>query len=261
MKRALVGVRDGLFNTLAGMSHPAALPPPCDRLVSFFRRGDAMRSRSVSTIVLTGTVDIPPPPARLLADWERETGERLGLEPGDVEQLPLARARVRWPDYRRCVQAVADWAGSVGLQEVPGTSDVALMACRGTRYHHDAEHYGSAAFCNLFVSDDKGLDLHFPAIGQHIALERGTVVVFDTGQPHAVVDRRRGGFALADFPPGRDCSQVFLTWELPIEQTPVERVLGIRFDIKTATAALLTQEQVWWDGARASVCPDTGKWR
>ena len=48
-------------------------------------------------------------------------------------------------------------------------SDVALMACRGAKYHHD----GAAAFCNLFLSEDRGLDLHFPATGQRIRCAGG----------------------------------------------------------------------------------------
>jgi uncharacterized protein YjiS (DUF1127 family) len=78
-----------------------------DLLTSYFWSGDAIRSRRVSDIVLTGTVDVPVPPLRLLADWEREISSRLELEPGDVEAMPLARARARWPDYKRCVQALS----------------------------------------------------------------------------------------------------------------------------------------------------------
>ena len=129
------------------------------------------------------------------------------------------------------------------------------------RYHHDGAQYGSAAFCNLFLSEDQGLDLHFPSAGLRIPLVKGTVVVFDTGQPHAVVDRRSTGFDVADFPPDRDCSQVFLTWELPIENTDVARALGVCFDIDPATAAQLDEEQVWRNGAPASVCPGSGRWR
>ena len=69
--------------------------------VSYYRSGDAIRSRSVSDAVLSGTVDVPALPARLVADWNREIPLHLGLEPGDVEALPLARARARWPDYRQ----------------------------------------------------------------------------------------------------------------------------------------------------------------
>ena len=230
------------------------------RHTAYYWSGDALRSRSVSDVVLSGKVEVPATPARLLADWQRETSQRLGLEPGDVEALPLPRARMRWPDYRRCVQAARDWTHSLGLHDVLATSDVALMVCRGARYHHDGAQYGGAAFCNLFLSEDRGLDVHFPATGHRIPLARGTVVMFDTGQPHAVIDRRSSGFNAADFPIERDCTQVFLTWELPIENVDVAEALGIVFDTDRTIALQLEEEQVWVNGERASVCPLSGQW-
>ncbi|MBC7381257.1 MAG: hypothetical protein H7346_27995, partial [Burkholderiaceae bacterium] len=227
---------------------------------SYFRSGDAIRSRSVSSVVLSGMVDVPAPSARLVADWEREISRRLGLGPGDVEALPLPRARLRWPEFKHCVQAVSDWTGTLGLQALLSSCDVALMACRGATYHHDGAQYGGAAFCNLFLSEDRGLDLHFPSAGHRIPLRRGTVVLFDTGQPHAVIARRSSGFNVADFPTGLDCSQVFLTWELPIENPDVGQLLGTAFDIDPSTSLLLDEEQVWLNGVRASVCPDSGRW-
>ncbi|MBT9475329.1 hypothetical protein [Polaromonas sp.] len=243
------------------MSPPPPLHRAPDRLASYFWSGDAIRSRSVSDVVRSSTLDVPAPPTRLVADWERDISLRLGLESGDVEALPLARARARWPDYRHCVQAVSDWTRTLGLREVLTSCDVALMACRGAKYHHDGAHYGGAAFCNLFLSEDKDLDLHFPSTGHRIPLTRGTAVIFDTGQPHAVIERRSSGFHAADFPPGHDCTQVFLTWELPIEDAHVGHALRIAFDIDPSTALQLYEEQVWLNGAPASVCPASGRWR
>ena len=242
------------------MSHSAESSDAKNLLTSYYWSGDAIRSRSVSDVVLTGTVDVPAPPARLTADWEREIALHLELEPGDVEALPLARARRRWPDYSRCVQAVSDWTRTLGLHDVLTESSIALMACRGAKYHHDCEHYGGAAFCNLFLSEDKGLDLHFPSTGHRIPLTRGTVVIFDTGQPHAVIQRNSNGFSVADFPADLDCTQVFLTWELPIENTHVARKLQIDFDTDLSTAVTLNEEQVWLNGARVKVCSDSGLW-
>jgi hypothetical protein len=195
----------------------------------------ALCNRSVSPVVLTSTLDIPATTARLNADWEREIALHLALEPGDVEQLPLARARLRWPDFSQCVQAMENWTRAIGLQDVLSTADMALMACRGARYHHDAEQYGGKAFCNLFLSEDKGLDLHFPQTGLRIPLTRGTAVVFDTGQTHAVIKRGNSHFDSGDFPLGSDCSLVFLTWELPIENAYVAQTLGITFDAVSQT--------------------------
>lgn len=218
---------------------PAA-PPPVDvrgPSIVHFHSGDTLRSRRVGDVVLVGTVDVPMPPARLTADWEREVSSVLGLEPGDVEPLPLPRARLRWPDYRRCVQAMADWTALRGLASVLDRSEIALMACRGARSHHDAAQYGGAAFCNLFLSEDKGLDLLFPQVGLRIPLARGTAVVFDTGQPHAVVRRDRHGFEASDFADGMDATVVFLSWELSIEHAHVARALGVVFDGEPPAAA------------------------
>ncbi len=219
-----------------------------------------MRSRCVSDIVLSGMVDVPVPPARLLADWEREISSRMVLEPGDVEPMPLARARTRWPDYTRCVQAVSEWTCALGLPGVLASSDVALMACRGARYHHDGAQYGGAAFCNLFLSEDRGLDVHFPSSGHRIPLSRGTVLIFDTGQPHGVIRRGSSGFDLADFAPDQDCVQIFLTWELPIEDAHVGHALKVAFDVAPSTSAQLNDEEVRLNGERVVVCPDSGRW-
>jgi hypothetical protein len=68
------------------------------------------------------------------------------------------------------------------------------------------------------------------------------------------------GFDVADFPAEQDCTQVFLTWELPIENRLVAHALRIAFDVDLP-AALLTEEQlVRVSGAPAYVCPRTGKW-
>jgi hypothetical protein len=231
-----------------------------DPLTSYFKRGEAMRSRSVGDVVLSGMLDVPALPARLVADCEREISGRQGLEAGDVEALSLARARARWPGYRQWVQAVSGWTQTQGLPDVLPACDVALMACRGARYHHDGAQYGGAAFCNLFLSEDRGLDLHFPCAGHRIPLARGTVVVFDTGQPHGVIQRGAAGFLPSDFGPEQDCTQLFLTWELPVTNARIAHALGVDFDTDPSSAEQLDEEQVWLNGAPARVCPDDGQW-
>ncbi len=227
-----------------------------DRAISYFWSGDALRSRSVGDHVLHGQVQIPTPPTRLVADWMRDSAD---LEPGDVEALSLPRTRTRWPDYRQCLQALSDWTGALGLPPaLLAASEVALMACRGAHFHHDAAQYGHAAFCNLFLSEGQGLDVVFPATGQRIPLERGTAMLFDTGQSHALLPRDRQDFQAADFGPARTLH--FLTWELPIEDADVVRALGIRFDVDPATAASLQDAQLQVDGAPAALCPASGAW-
>mgnify|MGYP000865945564 CR=1 FL=1 len=230
-----------------------------DQPAAYFWSGDSIRSRTVSEVVLSAQLVLPALPTRLLADWQREV-MRLGLEAGDVEPLSLARSRARWPEYRQCLQAMKDWMDSIGLHGMLERSELALMACRGARYHHDAEQYGGSAFCNLFLSDDRGQDLHLPATGQRIPMRRGLAVIFDTAQPHAVIGRHSSGFAESDFSVEADCSQIFLSWELPIEQARLARALSVTFDITSKTAGQLDREQVWLNGAPASLCPEKGRW-
>jgi len=254
---------NGALTTLPAM---AASPPASDQpdaLTAHYRSGERLRSRSVGAAVPNTTLALPALPARLVADWEREMTQHMALEAGDVEPLPLARARARWPDFRRVLQAMAQWAGTLGLADALADGEMALMACRGARYHHDAAHYGAAAFCNLFVGEDKGLDVHFPLAGQRIALVRGTALLFDTAQPHAVVPRGSSRFDAADFAPGCDCSQYFLSWELPIEQPAVARLLQVRFDVApstTATTAQPDEPQVRRHGTAGALCPLSGRW-
>jgi hypothetical protein len=199
--------------------------------VAHFRSGDAMRSRSVAHLVLAQNLELPALPLRLTEDWKREISLNLQLVPGDVESLSLPRARMRWPGYMQCVEAVDHWMRTLGLPDLIGSSDVALMACRGADVHHDGVQYGDKVFCNLFLGSVNNLDLYFPATGQRFALQRGTVVVFDPSQPHAVIGRQTARFDPADFASGGDDFQVFLTWELPVEDARVARALHISFDI------------------------------
>lgn len=237
-----------------------------DRLTCLFRdaapgddaHGGRVRSRNVSRTLFLGHLEVPVPPPRLVADWEREMTEQLQLVPGDVECLPWARTQARWPGLRQCVQAARDWTQALSMGDALTDADVALMACRGARYHHDGALYGGSAFCNLFLSDDRGLDLHFPGTGQRIPLVRGLAVVFDTCQPHAVIDRGSSGFALADFSAERDCSQVFLTWELPLANPQVSSALRVRSEAQGFGEA--NDGHVLLDGKTARVCEHTGRW-
>jgi hypothetical protein len=228
--------------------------------VSYFPSGAAMRSRTVGGTILTQDLAVPTVPARLTADWEREILQ-LAMTPGDVEALSFARTRARWREYPECVQALGSWMQVLGLTQALATGDVAIMACRGARYHHDALQYGDKAFCNLFLSEDRGLDLHFPSADRRIALRRGCAVIFDTAQPHAVIARSAGDYRESDFAPGSNCTQVFLSWELPIEDAPMARALGVTLDVAPDTAAQLGESQLWFSGAQAEVCPHTGQWR
>jgi len=231
-----------------------------DVLTARFHNGERLYCRTVSAVLLADVLDIPPPPARLHADWRREITQQMDLQPGDIDTLPLGRTRLRWPQLQSCVAAVEQWLGALGVPDVLGSAEMALMGSRGTPYHHDGAQYGGAAFCNLFLSAGSAVDFHFPAAGHRLALGPGTVVVFDTCQPHALIRRGARGFAAADFAGADQVPLVFLTWELPISHAAIAQRLGIRLEGEHCAGAPDAPPGLLRNGALATLCPRTGEW-
>jgi hypothetical protein len=85
-------------------------------------------------------------------------------------------------------------------------------------------------------------------------------VIFDPVQPHGVIQRGSQSFSAAEFAPDQDFDQIFLTWELPIEDANLGSALKIVFDIAGSTSLQLKKEQVWFNGSPAVVCPESGRW-
>ena len=85
-------------------------------------------------------------------------------------------------------------------------------------------------------------------------------MIFDTGQPHGVIQRGSGSFRVADFAPDQDCIQIFLTWSFPSKMPTLGKHFEVVFDIARPTSSQLDEEQVWLNGAPAAVCPETGRW-
>ena len=86
-------------------------------------------------------------------------------------------------------------------------------------------------------------------------------MIFDTAQPHGVIPRNSSGFSAADIPVNADHVQIFLTWELPIEDARVARALGVSIDIAAITDVAMASEDVFLNGERVVVCPETGRWQ
>lgn len=229
-------------------------------LTAIFESRGALRSRSVSPEIRTAILDVPLPPASVIGGWQREIAGRLELAAGDIEPLPLGRTRLQWPQLRHCIDAVRQWLAANDMPGILADAPIALMGSRGTRYHHDGARYGGMAFCNLFLGDAPQTELHWPAIGRRIALARGTVVLFDPCQPHAIIGRGATRFDAADFAIAWMPPQVFLTWELPIEHADVTKVLGIALDVVPPPGAFQQGERVWSGGEAPDVCPTTGAW-
>lgn len=231
---------------------------PIDELSAHFSCDGVLYRRNVSGHLCEAVLDIPLPPPAVVADWQRDITQQLRLEAGDIDTLPLGRTRLRWPEHRQCFNVLRHWMENLGLPDLLGSCEVALMASRGTRYHHDGMNYGSKIFCNLFLSDDTGVDFDLPLSGR-LALKRGTVVIFDPCQPHALIRRGAAGFEETDFLPAQIPPQVFLTWELPAQHGAIQRLMNIT--IHPCPDALQTLgDEVRRNQERVCLCPKTGAW-
>lgn len=261
------------------MPQPPASHPP---LTAHYALDGQRWRRPVSARTWSATLTLPPCPVAVLAEWTRCVQHELALAPGDVEVLPWGQTRRRWPAYRGCADAAAQALAGQGLDGLLADSPPTLMVCLGARYHHDAEQYGEAVFCNLFLCDEAGLDLHFPLSGQRLPLQRGTLVLFDPSQPHGVVARHSLGFEAPALSPAALAGQVFLSWELSLDHAALRDFMGTAIarddppdglpadppddppgPLCTAPTgpALGPGTALRWAGVPGGVCPDTGDWQ
>lgn len=206
-------------------------------------------SRRVRSDVWCGRLDVAPLERRPALS---RSIARSDLETGAVQVLWTSSLAGAWARHEHDIVRASGWLRDAGLAHDLGTTDAELMACCGAHFHHDANRYGGKAFCNLFLSEDQGQDVYFPATGQRIALQPGTIMVFDTGNPHGVVARGTSRFEPRDFPVEERCVQIFASWELPI------RVFQSDFD-KVDPADVHGVPGAWLDDAPMRVCPTTGR--
>jgi hypothetical protein len=86
------------------------------------------------------------------------------------------------------------------------------------------------------------------------------VVLFDPSQSHAVIKRGSSGFDESDFPDEHDCTQVFLTWELPIKNSAISQMLQISLETTLPADIEKCDTLLSVDGSQSIVCPESGQW-
>lgn len=76
-----------------------------------------------------------------------------------------------------------------------------FLVSRGARPHTDVHNseWHESLFC-VYVLEAGESDLYFPNLGLRIALKPGQLIIFDPGQPHAVVGSGAASFRNKDFP-------------------------------------------------------------
>jgi hypothetical protein len=145
--------------------------------------------RTISNVILQGRVAITPAQRTLTKNWTRGM-EEIGIDVGSVDGIGAARKRQSLDE--KFVNTVQEWLNEMNLssgQNGPLQASDAenVHACRSANFHHDLDGFGEYCFCIVWLGKAAGLELCFPLLNKRIPLRPGTVVVFDSGQPHGVL--------------------------------------------------------------------------
>ena len=163
------------------------------------------------------------------------------LQTQPCETTGLVESHMRLPPTQRsllnalCI-TVAEQLQRWNLlkQEDVGTMQDAalLMSMRGALPHHDS--FVDNAETNLFWAialHDTDTDVLFGNLGQRVEQTRGTLLVFDAGQPHAVIAREHNVFMKSHFKKAR--RQFFAGGDFP---TAVWKDVGVTFELPKGDA-------------------------
>lgn len=177
-------------------------------------------SRTIGNNVLHGRVPLPELTEVDNEQWSHHIAYAGMWDKGDVGNLGRESKLVQpWME-----EAVEGWLSS---QAVPSNRDpesVTPLACVGSGFHHDADSYANHMFCVLWLSHDLQWDLYFPFVDVRVPLHYGTVVLFDSAQPHGVVPRGACQFWPVDL---EYETGIFVSKDIPI--TPALRArMGIQ---------------------------------
>ena len=215
----------------------------------------AASSRTVSDVVLSGVLDLGAVSA--IDDWADSTSN-FAYGPGEVFTIEAFHAKT-WAGVQRCRDLATDWAEQQGVGEAFRVSEVSALACAGSSFHHDAVGFPGVVFCIVWLSEDANLDMYLPHIDRRIPLRAGTIVLFDSAQPHGVVERGSKTWCEKSYGNREEWTQFFLSWDLDLTANDVARTLQIELsqDVLTDCHDDFNPRV---NGAASRVHPDSGAW-
>lgn len=209
--------------------------------------------RTLSDKILSGKLALPAEQAAVSRAW-RESLEDVTQRVGDVSNLGADVARAN-PVDESTLNSVFAWLLEQGLPDLSGPSSMSIFGCRAAPFHHDMWAFGDSLFCVVWMSEDVGLELVFPQLGKRVPLEMGTVIVFDSGQPHGVLWKGKKHYVEASYE--QLPVQTFVSVDFGAMLDGVMEHMGIRsFDSPTGWPGLVVGE----GDAGPKMQPRTGRW-
>lgn len=218
---------------------------------------DQYAARAVSDTVLSTQLAIPPIAPDIASHWATSACKLALYNIGDVCALQGVSLDA-WPGYKAAEYAAGAWAAQAGFAPALEQAKVSLLACLGASFHDDSNGFVEDGFCVLWLSPDTELDLYFPHTGKRIELAHGTAVVFDSCQPHGVVERGESSWSGARHYEREDPTQLFLSWDMSLEHRCLREALGIKLFSEGPTGSHFMGPNL--NNVPVSVDRHTGAW-
>ena len=205
--------------------------------------------RSIALRVLTGQLPLEP-----LSDEDSDLwSQALGAE-GPMDKGQIAYLREGQLLATPALQGAIDtWLATQCLTQVTRKGPATPLACTGATFHHDADSYADEMFCVLWLADDTPWDLYFPFINARVPLRYGTVVLFDSAQPHGVVPHGANEFDAAAL---SEQTGIFLSQDLVVGRQ-MRAVLNLTSHSRHGKPGFVLLNR---DGCREELDPETAAW-
>lgn len=235
------------FNRIAG--HRVRVPV-------FHSEGD--HSRNTSEKVFWGRLEIPALDSEVRDAWIAQAIDRGLQDSGDITAVN-APAR-GWDAFEQVQTQLHRWAQQNGFEQAVANGSVSVLACYGASFHTDGDGFPDTAFCVVWLGQDCGQDLLFPHLDVRIPLTYGTVVLFDSAQPHGVVERGASQWVPDEYfeRRGKLC-QCFLSWDMEIHREELAALMEVSVE-PTPPGRHASHMTPFIEGYRADVEQDTGAW-
>jgi hypothetical protein len=143
--------------------------------------------RTISEKVFVGQIDVGDKQKTVSKSWVSSIS-KWGIDPGEVDAVS-SKVLAAHPVDDVLIADALEWFSERGLMISPESSGLTVMQCRAVGFHQDIACYGDKLFAIVWLGEQPGLDLFFPHINVRVPLNMGTVVIFDSGQPHGVLGR------------------------------------------------------------------------
>lgn len=213
-------------------SAPISITP--DRISVLLPSGQA---RVISSSVFHSKLMLPNTAIGVSAGLTGVIVEDEPLDVGDVGTMRLGSDAVRrYEGVSTLIEMGLDYLRGIGID--PTSSSQVALSCSGVGFHHDLAENPDKVFCVVWLGSLDSLDLVFPFLGLRIPLSYGTVVLFDSGQPHAVLARGANAYSADDY--NDHYFETCISIDLPAAEPSVVRAMSLAFyEPRSAPGALL----------------------